>query len=198
MGTENLSKLIIPIERIEHKIYLIRGQKVILDRDLAELYGVETRVLNQAVRRNQDRFPGDFLLSLSREEIRDLSQIVISSKMKHAPNVFAFTEQGVAMLSGVLHSKRAVQMNIVIMRAFVKLRQIISSNKELAEKFGELEKRIQKHDVEIYSIFKAIRQLMVEPEKPKKRIGFVTEDVGRGRGDEKSPPYKKNRLQFPT
>jgi len=174
LGTENLSKLIIPIERIEHKIYLIRGQKVILDRDLAELYGVETRVLNQAVRRNQDRFPGDFLLSLSREEIRDLSQIVISSKMKHAPNVFAFTEQGVAMLSGVLHSKRAVQMNIVIMRAFVKLRQIISSNKELAEKFSELEKRIQKHDVEIFSIFKVIRRLMVEPEKPKKRIRFVT------------------------
>lgn len=106
---------LIPQEVIERKIFLIRGQKVMIDRDLAKLYGVETRVLNQAVRRNIDRFPDDFMFSLTREEIMNLSQIVISSGIKHAPNVFVFTEQGVAMLSGILNSKRAVQMNIAIM-----------------------------------------------------------------------------------
>ena len=111
---KNLS--VIPAERIEKVIFLIRGQKVILDRDLANLYGVETRVLNQAVRRNRDRFPDDFMLPLTREEIRNLSQIVISSGIKHAPSVFAFTEQRVAMLSSVLNSKRAIEVNILIMR----------------------------------------------------------------------------------
>lgn len=143
-----------------------------VDRDLASLYGVETRVLNQAVRRNIDRFPEDFMFSLTRQEIRDLSQIVISSKIKHSPNIFAFTEQGVAMLSSVLKSKRAVKVNIQIMRAFVKLRQILSTNKELAHKLSQLERKIEKHDAEIQAIFKAIRQLMIPPEKPKGRIGF--------------------------
>jgi hypothetical protein len=142
-------------------------------RDLASLYGVETRVLNQAVRRNIDRFPEDFIFSLTRQEIRDLSQIVISPKIKHSPNIFAFTEQGVAMLSGVLKSKRAVKVNIQIMRAFVKLRQILSTNKELAHKLNQLERKIEKHDAEIQAIFKAIRQLMIPPpEKSKSRIGF--------------------------
>ena len=104
-------KELIPVEIIERKIYLIRGHKVMLDRDLAELYGVETRVLNQAVRRNLDRFPEDFMFALTRDEIMNLSQIVISSRIKHAPSVFVFTEQGVAMLSGVLNSARAVQVN---------------------------------------------------------------------------------------
>ena len=103
-------KELIPVEIIEKKIYLIRGHKVMLDRDLAELYGVETRVLNQAVRRNLDRFPEDFMFALTREEIMNLSQIVISSRIKHAPNVFVFAEQGVAMLSGVLNSERAIQV----------------------------------------------------------------------------------------
>ncbi|MCK4307700.1 ORF6N domain-containing protein [candidate division WOR-3 bacterium] len=163
---------VVPIEVIEQKIFMIRRQKVMLDRDLAELYGVETRVLNQAVRRNIGRFPEDFMFSLTRQEIRDLSQIVISSKIKHAPNVFAFTEQGVAMLSGVLNSKRAIQVNITIMRTFVRLRQILSTHKELAYKLKELERKIEKHDVEIQTIFEAIRQLMTPPEKPKHKIGF--------------------------
>jgi hypothetical protein len=162
----------IPTEVIERKIYLIRGQKVMLDRDLANLYGVETRVLNQAVRRNIGRFPGDFMLLLTREEIMDLSQIVISSGIKHAPNVFAFTEQGVAMLSGVLNSERAIQVNIAIMRAFVKLREVLSSSKELTEKLAQLEKKIEKHDSEITLIFDAIRELMAPPTKPRRKIGF--------------------------
>ncbi|MFZ3136169.1 MAG: ORF6N domain-containing protein [Thermodesulfovibrionales bacterium] len=161
---------------IEKKIYLIRGHKVMLDRDLAELYGVETRVLNQAVRRNLDRFPEDFMFALTREEIMNLSQIVISSRIKHAPNVFVFAEQGVAMLSGVLNSERAIQVNIAIMRTFVKLREMLSSNKELAHKLTLLENRIEKHDGEIKAIFNAIRQLMVPPEtKSKKPIGFRRE-----------------------
>src|SRR5208283_366816 len=137
-------KELIPVEIIEKKIYLIRGHKVMLDRDLAELYGVETRVLNQAVRRNLDRFPEDFMFALTRDEIMNLSQIVISSRIKHAPNVFVFTEQGVAMLSGVLNSERAIQVSIAIMRTFVKLREMLSSNKELAHKLTLLENRIEK------------------------------------------------------
>jgi len=169
-------KELIPVEIIEKKIYLIRGHKVMLDRDLAELYGVETRVLNQAVRRNLDRFPEDFMFALTREEIMNLSQIVISSRIKHAPNVFVFAEQGVAMLSGVLNSERAIQVNIAIMRTFVKLREMLSSNKELAHKLMMLENRIEKHDGEIKAIFNAIRQLMVPPEtKSKKPIGFRRE-----------------------
>ena len=163
---------IIPIEIVEQKIFMIRGHKVMIDRDLASLYGVETRVLNQAVRRNIDRFPEDFMFSLTRQEIRDLSQLVISSKIKHSPNVFAFTEQGVSMLSSVLKSKRAVKVNIQIMRAFVKLRQILSTNKELVHKLSQLERKTEKHDAEIQAIFKVIRQLMIPPEKPKSRIGF--------------------------
>ena len=163
---------IMPAERIEKAIFLIRGQKVILDRDLARLYGVETRVLNQAVRRNRSRFPDDFMLSLTREEIRNLSQIVISSGIKHAPNVFAFTEQGVAMLSSVLNSERAIEVNILIMRAFVRLREAMASSKEFARRLEELERRIASHDENIRTLFQAIRQLMAAPERPPKKIGF--------------------------
>jgi uncharacterized coiled-coil protein SlyX len=143
-----------------------------LDRDLAGLYGVETRVLNQAVRRNKSRFPDDFMFSLTREEIRNLSQIVISSGIKHAPNVFAFTEQGVAMLSSVLNSERPIKVNILIMRAFVRLREAVASSKELARRLDELEKRIASHDENIRTLFQVIRQLMAVPEKPPKKIGF--------------------------
>ena len=168
-------KTIMPIEAIERKIYMIRGQKVMLDRDLAELYGVETRALNQAVRRNLDRFPEDFVFSLTREEILNISQFVISSgsRIKHAPNVFAFTEQGVAMLSGVLKSKRAVQVNVAIMRAFVKLREMIASNKELTKRLDELEK---KYDLQFKVVFDAIRELMAPPEPKKKKIGFIARE----------------------
>ncbi len=151
-------------EVIENKIFLIHGQKVMLSMHLAELYGVEVRSLVQAVNRNIDRFPEDFMFQLNNEEYENLkSQIVISSwgGMRHPP--YAFTEQGVAMLSGILHSKRAVQVNIAIMRAFVKLRQILSTHKELAHKLSELERKIEKHDTEIRSIFEAIRQLMAPP-----------------------------------
>lgn len=163
---------IIPVELVKGKIYLIQGQRVLLDRDLAALYGVETRVLNQAVRRNISRFPGDFLLSLTRDEIRDLSQIVISPGLKHAPKVFAFTEQGIAMLSSVLNSERAVQVNIAIMRAFVQMRELAASNRELAGALHELERRVGTHDNAIRDLFEAIGALLA-PEPPKRRkIGF--------------------------
>jgi phage regulator Rha-like protein len=168
---KNMPNLALP-EVISQKIYLIRGHKVMLNIHLAELYNVETRVLMQSVQRNIDRFPEDFMFILTREEIMNLSQIVISSKIKHAPRMYAFTEQGLAMLSGVLRSKRAVQVNIAIMRAFVKLRQILSTNKKLVQKLKKLEYKTEKHDTEIQAIFEAIRQLMKPPEQPKRRIGF--------------------------
>ena len=167
-----MTKTIVPREIIERKIFLIRGHKVMLDRDLAELYGVETRALNQAVRRNIDRFPDDFMLSLSREEIRDPSQFVIGSKMKHSPGVLVFTEQGVAMLSSVLRSKRAVQVNIAIMRTFVKLRELMASHRDLARKLSELEK---KYDGQFQAVFDAIRSLIEVEEKPKRKIGYIAE-----------------------
>lgn len=166
-------KEIVPMEIIERKILLIRGQKVILDRDLAVLYNVETRALNQAVRRNIDRFPADFIIPLTRKEIMNLSQIVISSGIKHAPSVFAFTEQGVAMLSGLLNSKRAVQVNISIMRAFVRLRELIAGHRELSSRLDALEK---KHDKQFKIVFEAIREILSPPAKPKRRIGFTARE----------------------
>jgi hypothetical protein len=169
-------KPLIPVEVIEKKIFLIRGEKVMLDSDLAELYGVETFNLNKAVKRNIDRFPEDFMFQLSREEADSLRfQIGMSKKTgrggrRYLP--FVFTEQGVAMLSSVLNSKRAVQVNIEIMRAFVKLRQMLASNAELARKLEALEK---KYDAQFKVVFDAIRQLM-SPALPKKsRIGFRRE-----------------------
>lgn len=159
-------------ENIENLILLLRGQKVLLDRTLAQLYGVETRVLNQAVRRNIKRFPPDFMFVLTREEIMNLSQSVISSRLKHAPRVSVFTQEGVAMLSGILNSVRAVKVNIAIMRAFVKFRQAVAGNKELALKLRELESRIGEHDEAIRDIVVAIRELMSQPKKPKGPIGF--------------------------
>jgi hypothetical protein len=180
-------QLPIPAERIEKAILLVRGQKVMLDRDLAVLYGVETRALNQAVKRNRDRFPDDFMFELTRDEIRNISQSVIcSSTMKHAKNAYAFTEQGVAMLSSVLHSKRAVEVNIEIMRVFVRLREMMATHKELAFKLIELEERLEGHDEQIQNIFEAIRQLMTPPDPPRKKIGFVNEPAARyGKGKSK-------------
>lgn len=163
---------LISSEAIENKIYLIRGHKVMLGRDLARLYGVETRILNQSIKRNIKRLPLDFMFPLTREEIMNLSQIVISSKIKHAPNIYVFTEQGVTMLSSVLRSERAIQVNIAIMRAFVKLREILSTHKELAKRFEELERKMEKQGADIRLIFEAIRKLMEPPEIPKRRIGF--------------------------
>jgi phage regulator Rha-like protein len=170
-------KALIPVEMIERKIYLIRGEKVMLSSDLAELYGVEPKVLIQAVKRNIERFPEDFMFQLSNQEFTNLkSQIVTSSwgGIRRA-NPYAFTEQGVAMLSSVLRSKQAVQVNIAIMRAFVKLREILSTNKELALKLDQLERKIEKHDEEIKLIFDAIRELMKPPEKKTKKIVFRRE-----------------------
>ena len=180
-------QLPIPAERIEKAILLVRGQKVMLDRDLAVLYGVETRALNQAVKRNRDRFPDDFMFELTRDEIRNISQSVIcSSTMKHAKNAYAFTEQGVAMLSSVLHSKRAVQVNIEIMRVFVRLREMMATHKELAFKLIELEERLEGHDEQIQNIFEAIRRLMTPPDPPRKKFGFVNEPAARyGKGKNK-------------
>jgi len=141
-----------------------------LDRDLAMLYGVETRALNQAIKRNSDRFPEDFMFVLTREEIMRISQSVISSsELKYSKTVYAFTEQGVAMLSSVLNSPRAIQVNIAIMRAFVQLRAILSSHADLARKLEKLE---MKYDAKFRVVFDAIRQLMIPPDRPHKRIGF--------------------------
>ena len=163
-------EIIVSQRRIENRIFVLRGHKVMLGPDLAELYGIETRVLMQGVKRNRERFPIDFMFALTRPEILRISQIVIS--LKYSKSVYAFTEQGVAMLSGVLNSPRAVQMNIAIMRAFVKLREILSTHKKLALKLRQLEMKVEKHDGEIQAIFEAIRQLMALPEKPKRPIGF--------------------------
>ena len=170
----------LPIEVIRGKIYLIRGQKVLLDRDLAEMYGVETRSLNQAVRRNINRFPEDFMLTLTRDEIRNLSQIVISPGLKHAPNVFAFTEQGVAMLSSVLNSDRAVQVNIAIMRTFVQMRELATSNRALARKLDELE---MKYDRTTNSLLRYSTPSAASWRSPRRRSG--RSGSKRGRKDEK-------------
>jgi len=167
-------KDIIPIERIENKIYLIRGQKVMLDRDLAELYRVPTWRLNEQVKRNRERFPEDFMFPLTRQEIMSISQTAISFSIKFAKNVNVFTEQGVAMLSSVLRSKRAIRVNIAIMRAFVRLKQTLAVHKELAEKFKELESRVNGHDADIKVIVDEIKRIIEIEQKPKPKIGFVT------------------------
>jgi hypothetical protein len=163
----------VPQELIEQKIYLIRGHKVMLDSDLAKLYGVETRILIQAVKRNIDRFPSDFMFQLTNQEVASLrSQFVISKRGGRRYPPYVFTEQGVAMLSSVLKSESAVHVNIAIMRAFVKLRVMVSTHKELARKLGQLERKIKDHDEEIKLIFEAIKQLMIPPKKKKRKIGF--------------------------
>jgi hypothetical protein len=163
---------------IERRIYFIRSQKVMLDTDLAELYRVPTFRLNEAVKRNRNRFPVDFMFRLNRKEAKCLtSQIAMSKTVCRGgrrTTPCAFTEQGVAMLSSVLNSERAVQVNIAIMRAFVKLREVIATHKELAHKIQELERRFQKHDGQIQAVFEAIRELLEpQPVPDKRRIGFV-------------------------
>ncbi len=170
----NKSKAVIVADSIENRIYLIRGQRVMLSSDLALLYRVEPRSLTQAVKRNIERFPEDFMFQLTMEEFQNLkSQNVISSwgGLRRA-YPYAFSEQGVAMLSSVLKSRNAIIVNIHIMRAFVRIREILSSHRELGRKINELESKITIHDREIRSLFDAIRQLMSHPEKPKRQIGF--------------------------
>jgi phage regulator Rha-like protein len=177
-------KVLVPPDDIERRIFIVRGQKVMLSVHLAELYGVETRAFNQSVKRHRNRFPDDFMFQRSWEEERSVrSQSVILEKSsslrgRHAKfRMYAFTEQGVAMLSTILGSERAIQVNIAIMRAFVKFREILSIHKDLALKLKELETRIESHDVEIQAIFEAIRQLMAAPEpQPKRQMGFHMDD----------------------
>jgi len=161
-----MSITVVNQETIEQNIFLIRGQKVILDRDLAQLYGVETRALNQAIHRNIERFPVDFMFALTRDEIMRISQIVTSSEIKYSKRVNAFTEQGVAVLSSVLRSPRAVRVNIEIMRVFVRLRQMLATHKALARELSELELNLQDHDEKIQAIFETIRQQMTPAETP--------------------------------
>ena len=180
---------LVPQEIIEQKIFIIRGHKVMLSNDLAKLYRVEAKRLIQAVKRNKERFPEDFLFQLTRKELKSLrSQFVTlnnyASKSRERQNMerrgrhlkylpYGFTEQGVAMLSSVLRSERAIRVNIAIRRAFVKLREILSRHKELAQKLTELEQKIERHDGEIGTIFQAIRQLMAPaPARPRRKIGF--------------------------
>ena len=143
-----------------------------LDFDLAELYGVMTKVLNQAVKRNIERFPNDFMFSLSKQEIQRMSQIVTSSQVKFHKNVNAFTENGVAMLSSVLRSKRAINVNIQIMRIFIRLRQILADHKGLLDKINKLERKTDNNTADIRLIFTTIRKLLTVEEKPRRRIGY--------------------------
>jgi len=162
---------VVPSERIDSRIVLVRGQKVLLDRDLALLYKTTTRLVNQAVRRNRDRFPNDFLLELTREEIQRISQFETSSGLKFSKSAYAFTEQGVAMLSGLINSPRAIAVNIEIMRAFVRMRQLLNTHVDLARKLTSLEK---KYDVQFKAVFDAIRELMTPPTGPEREMGFHT------------------------
>ena len=175
MAEKESKEISVPIEKITGRIYLIRGHNVMLDRDLAELYQVETKVLKQAVRRNIDRFPGDFMFRLTGSEFKNWRSQFVTSKsdrmgLRYKP--MAFTEQGVAMLSSVLRSKRAIQVNIQIMRAFTKLRRMLETHKELKKKLEEMEK---KYDEQFQIVFEAIKQLIAEEEKPKKKIDYVKE-----------------------
>ena len=168
---------LIPIERIEKAIYLIRGEKVMLDRDLAALYGVATKVLKQAVRRNLDRFPVDFMFVLNATEFENWRSHFVTSKgdrkgLRYAP--YAFTEHGILMLSSVLNSERAIQVNIEIMRAFVNLRQMLASNAELSRRLDELE---SKYDRQCKIVFDAIQKLMSPAVRDRKEIGFRSRSV---------------------
>lgn len=174
-----MNSSIVPIERIEKKIFLIRNQKIMLNSDIAKPYGTETKILNKAVSRNQDRFPKDFMFQLTSEEWSSLKFHSGTSKKGRGGRRFlpyAFTEQGIAMLSSVLNSKRAIQINIQIMRAFVKLREILSTHKELAQKLKKLELKIDSHDQQIQTIFEVINQLLTTRKKPIRKIGFTIEE----------------------
>jgi hypothetical protein len=165
---------LVPIERIEGKIFLMREQKVMLDMDLAELYGVETKVLVQAVKRKIERFPEDFMFQLTKEEFDEIlrSQFVTSSWGGRRYLPYTFTEQGVAMLSSVLNSKRAISVNIQIMRVFTKLRRMAMDYVELKGKIEEIERKSEKHDQQFKAVFEAIKALLVTPTKEIKVIGF--------------------------
>jgi len=164
-------------QRIESFIFAIRGQRIIIDRDLAQIYGVKTSRLNEQVKRNKERFPEDFVFQLTREEtetwIRSRSQI---ATMKRGQNVkylpYAFTEHGAIMAANVLNSHLAIQMSVFVVRAFIKIREMVIAHRELSKRIDELEKRLNVHDEQIQPILRAIRQLKAAPDKPPKKIGF--------------------------
>jgi len=173
----------VSVDALATKILVIRGKKVMLDQDLAALYGVKVKVLNQAVKRNIKRFPDDFMFRLTWQETTNLKSQIVASKsrsqtvtLKHGQNIkylpYAFTEQGVAMLSSVLNSERAIQVNIAIMRAFIKLREVLLTHKELAQKLEELERKYQLHEKDIQAIFEAIIKLLEHPKEPPKPPRF--------------------------
>jgi hypothetical protein len=169
---------IIPNELIENRILLIRDQKVMIDSDLAKLYGVTTKRLNEQVKRNKKRFPVDFMFKLTKKE---KAEVVANcdhlDKLKYSPNLpFAFTEHGAIMVAAVLSSSRSIEMSIFVVRAFIRLRQILSTHIELARKLRELELKINSHDEHIRTIFEALNQLLTPPEKPKRKIGFTIGD----------------------
>ena len=175
----NQDKITVYTEKIAEKILLIRGHKVLMDADLAKLYGVSTKVLNQAVRRNKDRFPDDFIFQLSNDEDDSLRSQSVTSKRRGGRRYlpYAFTEQGVAMLSTVLNSHRAIQVNIEIMRVFVRLRRMIASYTELDRRIKELDKNFRGHEEKIQAVFEIISQLIEPPpESPPRRIGFSVEE----------------------
>ena len=169
-------RAIVPIGQIEQRILLIRGQRVMLDADLAALYGVETKMLVRAIKRNADRFPADFVFRLSKDEFDNLRcQSGTSNQWggrRYTP--YAFTEHGAIMVASVLASPRAVKVSVYVVRAFVKLREVLSTHKELARKLAELERRLDTHDDQIEALLEAIRELMAPPPEPRRRrIGFA-------------------------
>ncbi len=175
--SNNKLELVLPDEVVMNKIYLIRGQKVMLDNDLAEMYGVETKVLKQAVKRNIDRFPEDFMFEMTNEELESLrSQIVTSKRGGTRYPPFAFTEQGVAMLSSVLNSAVAIQVNIQVIRIFTKMREMLLTNKEILLKLELLEKDVTTNKEDIANIFEALKQLLSPPAEKRIRIGFKPGD----------------------
>ena len=168
--------VIIPDELIMNNIYLIRGQKVMIDHDLAKLYQVEKKRLNEQVSRNKERFPGDFMFQLNKEEFQNLkSQIATSSWGGLRKLPFAFTEQGVAMLSGILNSSTAIRVNIQIIRVFTKMRELLMTNKDILLQLEKVEKKLTKHDDDIILIFQYLKKLLKPPQTPRERIGFRKE-----------------------
>lgn len=165
---------LVTVEAVEQKIFLIRNCRVMVDRDIAELYGVETKYLNRQVKRNKERFPEEFMFQLTKEEKEELvTNWHRFTSLKHSSTApFAFTEHGIAMLSAVLNSKRAVTMSILIIKAFVRIRELLSAHNDLARKLQELERKYESHDKQIKAVFDAIRQLMAPPEKKKYKVGF--------------------------
>lgn len=168
------TRAIMPAERIESRILLIRGHKVMLDTDLAELYRVGTKRLNEQVKRNKNRFPADFMFQLTtKEKAGVVANCDHLRRLKFSPTLpYAFTEHGTIMVASVLNSPRAIEVSVYVVRAFIKLREMLGSHKKLALKLAELEKRIEANDDEITALFEAIRQLMEPPAKSEKRIGF--------------------------